>query len=255
MAEADLTSPLAYVGRSPSPPFTTLSTPALPDSASLPRGHKVLGKAFAECHTRHTSHGKLLDGKEMFVECFLSGTRQSLCWVPSRPSAKKSDMDGDKTVMESLPSARTARHSAKTSYFFFEKCFAECHTAGTRQSPRFFWKMLCRVPPWRHSAKTSFFLKQSFAECCHADTRQRWRLCRVLWSMHSAKHVPKFPGWATLPSAMALTLDKGCLCRLQHTVKWPKPTNFFCFLHSNQINSTYITLHIICGSYRQKQPQ
>jgi hypothetical protein len=40
----------------------------LPDSA-----------AFAECDTRHTLHGKILDGKEKFAECFLSGTRQSLC--------------------------------------------------------------------------------------------------------------------------------------------------------------------------------
>jgi hypothetical protein len=43
------------------------------------KGHKALGKAFVECHTRHISHGKILVGKEDFAECFISG----------KPSAKK----------------------------------------------------------------------------------------------------------------------------------------------------------------------
>jgi hypothetical protein len=44
------------------------------------KGHKALGKAFAECHTRHTSHGKILVGKEDFAECF--------CRVLKKHSAK-----------------------------------------------------------------------------------------------------------------------------------------------------------------------
>jgi nucleoside-triphosphatase THEP1 len=39
---------------------------------TLGKGHKALGKAFAECHTRHTSHGKILVSKEDFAECFIS---------------------------------------------------------------------------------------------------------------------------------------------------------------------------------------
>jgi hypothetical protein len=48
----------------------------------LCRVHEALGKghnAFAECHTRYTSLGKILAGKEDFAEGFISGTRQRLC--------------------------------------------------------------------------------------------------------------------------------------------------------------------------------
>jgi hypothetical protein len=48
---------------------------------ALGKGHKALGKAFAECHSRHTSHGKILVDKEDFAEWFISGTWQSLCRV------------------------------------------------------------------------------------------------------------------------------------------------------------------------------
>jgi hypothetical protein len=43
----------------------------------------------------------------------------------------------------------------------------------------------------------------------------------VLWPMHSAKHVPRFLGWATLPSAMALA-------SAAHD-KVTKNSLFFCF--------------------------
>ena len=43
---------------------------------------------FAECRTRQRALGKKLIGKEAFAECFLSGTRQSLCRVPEKHSAK-----------------------------------------------------------------------------------------------------------------------------------------------------------------------
>jgi hypothetical protein len=37
---------------------------------------KTLSKSFAECHPRQSSLGLNLDGKQLFAECFLSGTRQ-----------------------------------------------------------------------------------------------------------------------------------------------------------------------------------
>jgi hypothetical protein len=55
---------------------------------ALGKGHKALGKVFVECHTWHTSHGKILVGKEDFDECFISGTRESLCRVLKKHSAK-----------------------------------------------------------------------------------------------------------------------------------------------------------------------
>jgi len=42
----------------------------------------ALGKAFAESHPRHTSHGNQRLGKAEFAECFLSGIQQTLCQVP-----------------------------------------------------------------------------------------------------------------------------------------------------------------------------
>jgi hypothetical protein len=36
---------------------------------ALGKGHKALGKAFAKCDTRHTSHGKILDGKSCADDC------------------------------------------------------------------------------------------------------------------------------------------------------------------------------------------
>jgi hypothetical protein len=55
---------------------------------ALDKGYSAFGKAFAECYTRHNSHGKILVGKEDFVECFISGTRQSLCQVLKKHSVK-----------------------------------------------------------------------------------------------------------------------------------------------------------------------
>jgi len=52
-------------------------------SLTLGKGQNTLGKAFAECHTRQRAHGKILIGKGVFAECFLSGTRQRLYRVPT----------------------------------------------------------------------------------------------------------------------------------------------------------------------------
>jgi len=52
-------------------------------SLALGKGLNTLGQAFAECHTRQRAHDKNLVGKGVFAECFLSGTRQRLCQVPT----------------------------------------------------------------------------------------------------------------------------------------------------------------------------
>ena len=58
---------------------------------ALGKGYFALGKAFAECSTRQKASGKKPVGKEFFVECLLSGIRQSLCRVPDKKHpAKKS---------------------------------------------------------------------------------------------------------------------------------------------------------------------
>jgi len=43
---------------------------------ALGKGYIALGKGFAECGTRQSTHGKKLIGKALFAECILSGTRQ-----------------------------------------------------------------------------------------------------------------------------------------------------------------------------------
>jgi len=63
---------------------------------ALSKGRYTLGKAFAECYTRQRALGKQLIGKDLFAECTLSGTRQRLCRVPIRHSAKKSGRDGER---------------------------------------------------------------------------------------------------------------------------------------------------------------
>jgi len=62
------------------------------------KGLNALGKAFAECHPWHTSHGNQRHGKAELAECFLSGTQQSLCQVLIGLSAKKSNKNGQLTV-------------------------------------------------------------------------------------------------------------------------------------------------------------
>ena len=55
---------------------------------SLGKGIITLGKVFAEWHPRQMSHDNQYDGKQLFSECFFSGTRQILCRVPKKPSQK-----------------------------------------------------------------------------------------------------------------------------------------------------------------------
>jgi len=94
---------------------------------ALGKGYIVLGKAFAECGTRQRTYGKKFNGKDLFAECLLSGTRQRLCRVPRGHSAKKSDRHGAGPVDGHFAECQPCRHSAKIFYFFLKK-------------------ILCRVP-------------------------------------------------------------------------------------------------------------
>jgi hypothetical protein len=68
---------------------------------ALGKASKILGKLFVECDTRQRGLGKLYVGNDFFVECIMSGTRQSLCRVPSGAWQRKvvvtaiRDGDGD----------------------------------------------------------------------------------------------------------------------------------------------------------------
>ena len=107
----------------------------LPSAKPLPRS------------TRQSASGKKSVGKEFLAECLLSGTRQSLCRVQSRHSAKKSPRHGTGSV---------------------STCFAECHVRGARQRFfNFFFKIsLPSALPGRHLAKIFFiFFNNFFAEC------------------------------------------------------------------------------------------
>ena len=50
---------------------------------ALGKAQFALGKGFVECCTRQRPLGKECVGKGIFAECLLSGTRQSLCRVPT----------------------------------------------------------------------------------------------------------------------------------------------------------------------------
>ena len=118
---------------------------ALLSTQTLGKALNTLGKDFAECSTRHTAHDDCLLGKDMFAEYFSSGTRQTLCRVSRRPSAKKKSRWHRRiTVTVTLPSVVTTRHSAKTACLPSAEAqvlskaslFAECRVLDTRQTLR-----------------------------------------------------------------------------------------------------------------------
>jgi hypothetical protein len=79
---------------------------------------------------------------------------------------QKSDMDGDKMVTESLLSAGTARHSAKTSYFFLKKSLPCATLQALGKVLAFFLK---NALPCRHSAKVTALLSamtNALGEAC-----------------------------------------------------------------------------------------
>ena len=172
-------------------------------SQTLGKGYFTLGKSFAECNTRQRTLGELYIGNDLFVEYFLSDTRQRKVTVTA-PS------DGDGSFAECL-----LRHSAKRP-ILPSVCYhgprqrrlqwapppvpVPRALVGTRQR-----RLLCRVASGLALGKESSSgpLCQSlcrvrwvaldkgsfFAECLDHSTRQRrlYRfpgvlLCRVLWS-------------------------------------------------------------------------
>jgi hypothetical protein len=104
---------------------------------------------------------EFLDGKRVFAESPLSGTWQSLCRGPGRPSAKKSSRHGVDTVggffIEGRPSAKKCSFlkkffvegfpgaSAKNFLNFVKKnLFRGPHSPLIKKFSRFFQKNVCR---------------------------------------------------------------------------------------------------------------
>ena len=81
---------------------------------ALGKGPEILGKAFAEGCPRQRPLGEFLDGEGVFAEGPLSGTRQSLCRGPGRPSAKKRGRQAPALLAVSLPRA----HPRQRNGFF-----------------------------------------------------------------------------------------------------------------------------------------
>ena len=111
---------------------------------ALGKGPETLGKGFAEGP--------------------LSGTRQSLCRGPGRPSAKKRGRQAPAPLAVSLPRADPRQRNG-----FFLNLFAE----GRPSANNFFYFFLnlCRGPPlWPSAKKFSGFFKNPFPR---AGPRQR----------------------------------------------------------------------------------
>jgi hypothetical protein len=83
-------------------------------SQTLGKGYFTLGKGFAECNTRQRTLDELYIGNSLFVEYFLSGTRQRICRVSFDTRQRKvtvtAPSDGDGSFAECL----LPRHLAKT---------------------------------------------------------------------------------------------------------------------------------------------
>ena len=93
-------------------------------TSALGKARNTHGKGFAECRTRQRALGKELIGKEAFAECFLSGTRRSLCRVPEKHSAKWKCEKNQKIIAnfffgEGRPSVQ--RHRPSKSLYFLRK--------------------------------------------------------------------------------------------------------------------------------------
>jgi hypothetical protein len=69
---------------------------------ALVKALKTLGKRFAECDTRERGLDKLYIGNDLFAECIMSGTQQTVCRVPSGARQRKVTMtstsDDDKNL-------------------------------------------------------------------------------------------------------------------------------------------------------------
>jgi hypothetical protein len=124
-------------------------------------------KGFAECRTQQTVHDKKIIGKDLFTECFLSGTRQRLCRVPRQHSAKKSCHDEADNVNGYFAECPTAGHSAKKKIKILCRV-PLCVALGKEKN----LKILCRVPLCVALGK-EFFFENSLPSSPLRGTRQR----------------------------------------------------------------------------------
>ena len=137
---------------------------------TLGKSPYTLGKAFAKCNPQQRSLGKAGDGKGLFAECLLSGTRQRLCRVPINHSAKKScltaPIDGDGRFAERLTDGTRqsppSLPSVNPTTLGKGGCFAECLIGGTRQRQGGFAECLTCGTRERQGG---------FAECTTCGTR------------------------------------------------------------------------------------
>ena len=134
---------------------------------ALGKGPETLGKGFVEGCPRQRPIGEFLDGEGVFAEGPLSGTRQSLCRGPGRPSAKKRGRQAPAPLAVSLPRADPRQRNG----FFFGICLPR---ADPRQINFFiFFKNLCRgPPPWPSAKKFSGFFKNSLPRAGPRQSRQ-----------------------------------------------------------------------------------
>jgi hypothetical protein len=164
----------------------------------------TLDKGFAECSTRQRGLGGLFIGNNLICRVNVRHSVKSLpCanWHSTKKSHRDSaNSDGDGAFAE----CQSSRHSAKGAPVgphasFYAKCVG-WHSA---KEPFSSVRLACtwqRELPWAQSADSvsSVWLTLDkdffFAECDDHNTRQRTFtvsqvciLCRVLWSLHSAK--------------------------------------------------------------------
>ena len=134
---------------------------------ALGKGPETLGKGFAEGCPRQRPLGEFLDGEGVFAEGPLSGTRQSLCRGPGRPSAKKRSRQAPAPLAVSLPRADPRQRNGFFEFFLpragprqriFFKTFAKGLLPGPRQRnfQDFSQKNLCRGLLQGPSAKIFF---------------------------------------------------------------------------------------------------
>jgi hypothetical protein len=118
----------------------------------------------------------------------LSGTRQSLCRGPTRPSAKKSNHNGavsrDGVFAEGLYHRPSAK---KLSRIFFKKFFAEGYkeALGKDCTQEFFCKFLCRGLWRRPSAKTQS-LPRAMVKALGKETENF--ISNLFFTFHPHKH-------------------------------------------------------------------
>jgi len=115
---------------------------------ALGKGQIAFGKAFAECGTRQSTHGKKLIGKALFAECILLGTRQ-----------RKATVTAPVPLAVTLPSANPA--GTRQRFFIFFKFFFLCRVPTLQALGKNFYffkkKFFTERQPGRHSAKSFYF--------------------------------------------------------------------------------------------------